>query len=159
MKTFNAVLLGLATGVVLTAAATWVVMPKLMITTHESRLGFDETVATLQTAATGKQWLIPKVYDMQASLKKEGYTDMSKLSILSLCQPHYAYNILKNDSDKFVTAVMPCRMGVYETTDGKVMISGMNMGLMSKMFGGNIAKVMGGVADEEAQMLSQVVKQ
>ena len=87
MKTFNAVLLGLATGVVLTAAATWVVMPKLMITTHESRLGFDETVATLQTAATGKQWLIPKVYDMQASLKKEGYADMSKLSILSLCQP------------------------------------------------------------------------
>jgi hypothetical protein len=53
---------------------------------------------------------------------------------------------------------MPCRMGMYETQDGKVMISGMNMGLMSKMFGGNIAKVMGGVADEEAAMLATVVK-
>ncbi|MBU0655794.1 MAG: DUF302 domain-containing protein [Gammaproteobacteria bacterium] len=133
-------------------------MPKLMINTHESRLGFEETVTTLQSAAQGKQWLIPKVYDMQASLKKEGYADMSKLSILSLCQPEYAYNILKNDSDKFVTAVMPCRMGVYETQNGKVMISGMNMGLMSKMFGGNIAKVMGGVATEEASMLAEVVK-
>ena len=52
---------------------------------------------------------------------------------------------------------MPCRIGVYETQSGKVMISGMNMGLMSKMFGGNIAKVMGGVAEEEDEMLDQVV--
>lgn len=158
MKISTALTIGLVAGVVLTGAATWVMMPKLMINTHESRLGFEETVTTLQSAAQGKQWLIPKVYDMQASLKKEGYADMSKLSILSLCQPEYAYNILKNDSDKFVTAVMPCRMGVYETQNGKVMISGMNMGLMSKMFGGNIAKVMGGVATEEASMLAQVVK-
>lgn len=158
MKTSNALLVGLAAGIVLTAAATWVVMPKLMINTYESRLGFEETVAALQTAATGKKWIVPKIYDLQASLKQEGHADIGKLSILSLCQPEYAYNILKNDSDKFVTAVMPCRKGVYETKDGKVMISGMNMGLMSKMFGGNIATVMGGVADEEAEMLAQVIK-
>ena len=158
MKTANALLLGVVTGVVLTGVVTWVMMPKLMVTTHESRLGFEETVAALQTAATGRQWLVPKIYDMQASFHEAGYTDMGKISILSLCQPEYAYNILKNDSDKFVTAVMPCRKGVYETKDGKVMISGMNMGLMSKMFGGNIATVMGGVADEEAEMLVQVIK-
>ncbi len=156
MKTFTALTLGLVAGVVLTGAATWVMMPKLMITTHESRLGFEDTVSTLQTAAQGKKWLVPKIYDMQASLKKEGYADMTKLSIISLCQPEYAYNILKNDADKRISAVMPCRTGVYETQDGKVMISGMNMGLMSKMFGGNIANVMGGVADEEAEMLAQV---
>ncbi|OQX15445.1 MAG: hypothetical protein BWK73_06805 [Thiothrix lacustris] len=158
MKTSNALLLGVVVGIVFTGVATWIVMPKLMVVTHESRLGFEETVATLQTVATEKKWLVPKVYDMQASLKNAGYADMSKLSILSLCQPEYAYNILKNDSDKFVTAVMPCRMGVYETKDGKVMISGMNMGLMSKVFGGNIATVMGGVADEEAAMLAKVIK-
>ncbi|MBO0612618.1 DUF302 domain-containing protein [Thiothrix fructosivorans] len=158
MKTSTALITGTLLGAVLTGVATWVVMPKLMINTHESRLGFEETVAALQTAATGKKWLVPKIYDMQASLHKEGYTDMGKISILSLCQPEYAYNILKNDSDKFVTAVMPCRMGVYETKEGKIMISGMNMGLMSKMFGGNIATVMGGVADEEAEMLAQVIK-
>ena len=53
---------------------------------------------------------------------------------------------------------MPCRLGVYETQEGKVMISGLNMGLMSQMFGGNIAKVMGGVAEEEAAMLAKVIK-
>jgi uncharacterized protein (DUF302 family) len=158
MKTSTALVTGLLAGMVMTGAATWVLMPKLMINTHESRLGFDETVAALQTAATDKKWVVPKIYDLQASLKKAGYADMTRLSILSLCQPEYAYNILKNDADKRVTAVMPCRIGVYETQDGKVMISGMNMGLMSKMFGGNIAKVMGGVATEEAEMLANIVK-
>jgi|GEM_PF-2326123 len=34
----------------------------------------------------------------------------------------------------------------------------MNMGLMAKIFGGNIAKVMGGsVADDEAKMLTPVI--
>jgi uncharacterized protein (DUF302 family) len=158
MKTVTSIMTGLVAGVVLAGVAAWVMMPQVMITTHESRLGFDETLQTLQSTAAAKKWVVPKVYDLQASLKKEGYADMGRLSIISLCQPEYAYNILKNDTDKFVTAVMPCRMGMYETQDGKVMISGMNMGLMSKMFGGNIAKVMGGVADEEAAMLATVVK-
>lgn len=158
MKVATSFLTGVMAGAVLVGVAGWVAMPKLMIKTHESRLNFEETVAALQTAAQGKQWLVPKVYDLQASLKKEGHADMGKLSILSLCQPEYAYNILKNDSDKFVSAVMPCRMGVYEAQDGKVMVAGMNMGLMSRLFGGNIAKVMGGVAEEEAAMLSGVIK-
>lgn len=158
MKTVTSIMTGLVAGVVLTGVAAWVMMPQVMITTHESRLGFDETLQTLQSTAAAKKWVVPKVYDLQASLKKEGYADMTRLSIISLCQPEYAYNILKNDADKRVSAVMPCRMGMYETQDGKVMISGMNMGLMSKMFGGNIAKVMGGVADEEAAMLATVIK-
>ena len=68
---------GMVVGAILTGAATWIMMPKLMIHTHESRLGFEQTVEALQTAAQDKQWLIPKVYDLQASLKKEGFTDMS----------------------------------------------------------------------------------
>ena len=77
---------------------------------------------------------------------------------MSLCQADHAYNILKNDIDKKVTAIMPCRIGVYEDKDGKVFVSGMNMGLMSKMFGGNIAKVMSGVAEEEHRILKDVIK-
>ena len=44
---------------------------------------------------------------------------------------------------------MPCRIGVYETKDGKVHIAEMDIGLMSKMFGGTIVKVMAKVAQEE----------
>lgn len=154
---------GFATGVVMGVAATafaaWMLMPKLMINVHDSRLGFDETVATLQDSIKAKGWQLPKVYDIQASLQKAGYSDMTKVKIMSLCQPHHAYQVLKNDKDKVVTAIMPCRISVYERQDGSVAVAGMNVGLVSQVFGGNIAKVMGGVAAEEQAMLEQVIRQ
>ena len=52
---------------------------------------------------------------------------------------------------------MPCRVGVYETKDGQVYISEMNIRLMSKMFGGIIEKVMGRVAEEEEEMLKDII--
>lgn len=55
---------------------------------------------------------------------------------------------------------MPCAWGVYKGKDGKIYISGMNMGLMGKMFGGNIAKVMGeAVSKDEEQMLKEVIRE
>jgi uncharacterized protein (DUF302 family) len=39
--------------------------------------------------------------------------------------------------------MMPCTMAIWEADDGKVYLSEMNMSLMAKMFGGNVAKVMG----------------
>ena len=54
---------------------------------------------------------------------------------------------------------MPCTMAVWEGDDGKVYLSEMNMGLMAKMFGGNIAKVMGGsVVHDEEQILEGLLK-
>ncbi len=54
---------------------------------------------------------------------------------------------------------MPCRFGVYETKDGQVYISGMNIGLMSKMFGGIIEEVMGRVTEEEKEMLKDIIEE
>lgn len=150
---------GAVMGIAVTALAVWVLMPKLMINVHDSRLGFDETVTTLQESIKAKGWQLPKVYDIQASLQKAGYSDMIKVKIMSLCQPHHAYQVLKNDEDKVVTAIMPCRISVYERQDGSVAVAGMNVGLLSQMFGGNIAKVMGGVAAEEQEMLDQVIRE
>ena len=54
---------------------------------------------------------------------------------------------------------MPRAIAVYEGDDGKVHVSSMNMGLTGEMFGGNIAKVMGGaIADDERKILSAVIQ-
>jgi hypothetical protein len=47
---------------------------------------------------------------------------------------------------------MPCKFSIWEGGDGKVYLTKMNTGLMGKLFGGNVAKVMGSsvTADEEA---------
>jgi hypothetical protein len=54
---------------------------------------------------------------------------------------------------------MPCTIAVYESDDGKIYISKMNTGLMGKVFGGTIARVMGGcVSRDEAKILAKVCR-
>ena len=154
---FVALLIGLIIGVAVTGLAVWKLMPNLMITIHRSQLPVDETVAAVEKAALTRQWKVPKTYDIQKTLQDAGHADMTPLKIVSICQPHHAYNILQNDRDKLVAAIMPCRVGVYQGRDGQTYIAEMNMGLMSKLFGGNIATVMGEVAVEEAQMIEPLI--
>lgn len=159
MNRVSTFLIGLIAGIIVTAIAVWTIMPTMMIKVYDSRYDFDTTVSTLEQSIkeTGT-WQLPKVYDIQQSFIKAGYTDMERVKIMSLCQPHHAYEILKKDENKFVTAIMPCRFSVFERKDGSVGIAGMNVGLMSQMFGGDIARVMAGVAEEEHKMLEKVIK-
>ncbi|MEW6259004.1 MAG: DUF302 domain-containing protein [Thermodesulfobacteriota bacterium] len=151
-------LLGLVVGIALMGVAVWVLMPKLMIRVYRSRLSFEETVSAIERNALSGHWKVPKIYDLQQTLQEAGHEDMTPVKILSICQPHHAYNILKNDADKIVTAIMPCRIGVFRAKDGGTRIAEMNMGLMSRMFGGNIAHVMSGVALEEAAMIRPLIE-
>jgi hypothetical protein len=50
--------------------------------------------------------------------------------------------------------MMPCRVSVYPTTDGQVIISRVNTGLVSKLFGGPVAEVMAQATSESKQILS-----
>jgi len=146
-------LLGVATAV----AGTLYFLPKKMLTVHKSRLGFDETVTAVQEEAEKRGWNVPKVYDIQTTLAKADHTDMNRIKIVSICQPHHAYKILKPDDNKFVAGMMPCRVGIFETEDGDVYVSEMNLGLMSKLFSPSIRDVMGIVAAEEQEMISGIV--
>jgi uncharacterized protein (DUF302 family) len=151
-------IIGVVVGMVVTGLAVWTLMPKMMINVYPSRLPVDETASAVEQAALGKNWKVPKIYDIQKTLKESGLSDMTPLKIVSLCQPQHAYNILKpSDRDKVVTAIMPCRVAVYQGNDGKTYIAEMNMGLMSRMFGGNIAKVMSAVAAEEKEMIAPLI--
>ena len=147
---------GLVAGAVIMGIIAWKLMPGMMLNIHRSRLGFDETVEYVTTAATKHKWQVPKVYDIQGSLVKAGHDDMTRVRIVSICQPHHAYDVLSPDENKKVTAIMPCRIGIYEDASGRVFLSEMNMGLMSRMFGGSIARVIGQVAVEEYEMLKGV---
>jgi uncharacterized protein (DUF302 family) len=149
---------GLILGIALTGFIIAFSMPRMMLTVHKSRLGFDETVATIENSAIEQGWKVPKIYDIQKSLVEAGHTEMGRLTILSLCQPDHAYEILKEDSRKKVSAIMPCRLAVYEVKGGKVYVAGLNVRLMSKMFGGVIEEVMGNVDKEEKEILKKILK-
>lgn len=149
--------LGLIVGAALVGVIAWQAMPGLMLVVHESRYDtVEETCEQLAKAIEANGWVSPGVRDMNASMAKHGVEFDRPVRIVELCKAEYAQDVLGTNPE--VLTLMPCAWGVYEGADGKVYITGMNMGLMGKMFGGNIAKVMGGsVSKDEARMLHDVI--
>ena len=151
------VVIGLVVGAILAGGAIVTAMPKMMIVTQESRLGFDETVAALEKAIPANGWVVSTVSDMNKSMAKHGVEFAPRVKLVKLCKPEYAQSVLT--TDRHVSTLMPCTLAVWEGDDKKVYVSKMNMSLMAKMFGGNIADVMGGsVARDEHAILLDIVK-
>jgi len=149
--------IGIVVGVLLCGVAIVGAMPKMMIVTQKSLLGFDETVAALEQAIPAHGWVISTVSNMNESMARHGVPFGPRVKLVKLCKPEYAKSILT--TDRYVSTLMPCTIAVWEGDDGKVYLSKMNMPLMARMFGGNIAKVMGGsVAHDEHAILSGIVK-
>ncbi len=128
------------------------IMPSMMIITKESKLGFDDTVATVQQRIKEQGWSVKGVSDVKDEINKAGYEFQPRVKIIKLCKAEYAKEVLT--TDRFVSCLMPCSISVWEGDDGRVYLSEMNMALMAKLFGGNISKVMGGkVVQDEEKML------
>ena len=114
----NSIIFGIIIGFLLMGIIVWIAMPPMMINVHKSQYEFDETVAAVEKAVTAQQgWKVSKVFDIQKNIIDAGHQDMTRVKIVTLCNPHYANRILSDDKDKVVTTMMPLGIGVYETRD------------------------------------------
>jgi len=156
MKGLTMFLAGLIVGIIVTIIAIVVVLPKQMFVVHESKLGFDETVETITQSAKDNEWSMPHLYDLQATMKKHGF-EVKPVKVFSLCKPEHAYQILNSDDERVVSALMPCRVAVYEK-GGKTYVSMLNAGLFSKFMGKKVNAVMGAASSENEQILAPVIK-
>jgi uncharacterized protein (DUF302 family) len=148
---------GLLLGGVAVAGAVVMLMPSQMIVTHRSTLGFDETLAAIEAAIPEQGWASPGTLDLTAAMNKKGVDFSPRVAVISLCKPEYAKQVLESNRD--ISALMPCKIAIWEDDAGAVFISKMNTGMMAKLFGGTVAEVMGGsVAREEAAILSGVIQ-
>jgi hypothetical protein len=94
---------------------------------------------------------------MTESIRQQGGQLNREIQVVELCKASYAQDILSTNPE--VSTLMPCAWGVYKDESGRVMISGMNMGLMGRLFGGNIARVISGqVAVDESAILAHVIQ-
>lgn len=115
--------------------------PKLMIVEDASRYDFATTVEKFEQAVKDAGWSIPKVHDMQATLKGFGH-EIDNVTIFELCSSKYSAVILAKDEGKIVAPMMPCRVAMYTKSDGKTYIARMNSALVAKLYGGLINEVM-----------------
>ena len=144
-------IMGALAGFLAAMLLVWGLMKPLMLVTHASPYGVEETCQRLQTSIEANGWRCPAIRDMNAAIAKEGLSLASPVRIIELCQAGYAKDVLETNPE--VSTLMPCAFGIYEK-NGKVYVTGLNTGLMGKLMGGNIARVMGGgVGADEAKIL------
>lgn len=149
--------IGFVCGIVITALGMILFMPKMMLITHASTMGFDETVSAIEQSIARNGWTSPGTIDLCKSMQKHGVECPRRVTVVQLCHPAYSKDILTTDPQ--VSALMPCTVAVWEADDGSVQVSKMNTGLMARLFGGNIARVMGGkVSTDERTILEGIVE-
>ncbi len=155
---FGPFIAGVIIGILILAAAGFYFMPKLMIVTKPVTLEYDEAVDLVQQRITENNWVVADVKKMHKSLARHNVDFESRVTLVELCHPQYAKEVL--DSRRDISTMMPCTFAIWEDADKKVYLSRMNLGLMARMFGPVVADVMGNkvVADEE-RMLEGIIEE
>jgi len=151
------VLGGLLAGILLTSLLAYKSAPGMMLREAESKYNFERSVEVFEQTAKDMGWKIPTVHDMKETMRVNGY-EVNSMKVFELCHPDHAYEILKLDTERIVSNMMPCRVSIYEKSDGNTYISWMNTSMMGNMMGGVIADVMGIASAESEKMIASIKK-
>jgi uncharacterized protein (DUF302 family) len=128
-----------------------------MLLESQSNLDFSTTVEKISAAVTDSGWKIPATHDLQNTIKNFG-KDILPVKILEICHPKHSSRLLELDNERIVSTFMPCRISVYEKSDGKVYISRINAALLSKSFGGLVEEVMTAANDDMEKMIAPFIR-
>ena len=134
-------------------------MKGMMVQERVSPLGFDDTVNKIIANAESQGWKIPRKGKgnpaaIHKSIKKHIGKTVLPVKVIKLCNPDYAYALLKDDDTRYVSVMMPCSISVYKKSDGNTYVANMKADNMGAMMGGTVAEVMDGpVSGDQAKML------
>jgi uncharacterized protein (DUF302 family) len=148
---------GILAGVLLMGLLAYKSAPSMMMKEATSKYDFETSVEVFEQTATDMGWKIPAVHDMRETMANFG-KEVRNAKVFELCHPEHAYEILKLDDERIVSSMMPCRVSIYEKSDGKTYVSWMNTSLMGNMMGGVIADVMGIASRESEAMIQSVIE-
>ena len=143
-------------GIVLTGVVVYQSAPSMMMLEDESPYDFETTVERFEEAVVAGGWSVLTVHDMQDVLAGHGH-DVDSVMIYELCSSEYSAEILELDDERIVSPLMPCRVSIYEKSDGSVYIGRMNSELMARPFGGVINDVMQTAAVETEEVIADVL--
>ena len=144
--------IGFIVGVICTLILIKYFGPKMMIQVAESPYPFEKTVEEIKSRLGEMGWNIPVIHDFCENLKNAKGIDIGPLKVIEFCKADYGMEVLKNDDTKFMSAFMPCGIGVFEKRNGKTYVAKRNMKLFSIMFGGKLGAILRKVAEEEEKI-------
>ena len=115
-------------------------MDKMFIE-NKSKYNLEETISKLNEAVENSEWKLIHMHDLQQLMHKNGHEVLSA-KVMEICAPSFAFKLLSKDDERIYSNMMPCRLSVYEKSDGNTYISRMNIELFASQMGGVIQEVM-----------------
>ena len=148
------VFIGAILGVVLVAIIAITQAQNLMFTVTPSPYSVEETAARIQAniqRLSGRGWKLSGLRDPGKAVAATGGNVLPVL-LIEACSTKYSGPLLKADTTRIFSILMPCTITVYKNEDGKTYIGTMNAGLMGKLFG--VSEVMDNVAADQKEFLT-----
>ena len=144
---------GALLGIVLIGVAAWNFAGAMMFNEIESPYGVEETAARIQQNIQGTPgWVLSGLRNPTRAVQSTGGNVLPTL-LVETCNTKYSQPLLKDDSTRILSILMPCTITVYKKNDGKTYIGKMNAGLMGKLFGSKVAEIMEDVAADQEKFL------
>ncbi|MCK5665873.1 MAG: DUF302 domain-containing protein, partial [Thiotrichaceae bacterium] len=156
MSKLLTILISFILGAVVASAIGFYSLPGFMIKEIPSPYGFEETMVKVKANAKGLGWKVPKSWkiNFQKNLQKTVKVDIGPNQVMGMCEPQAAADILKHDQLKQLAVMMPCKIAVYEKSDGKTYISIMNMNLLGTAFGDTVKGITTKLAPQMEKMVT-----
>jgi len=151
------ILLSIFSGIALTFILIYVSFPKLFFLENISPFSFEDTIKRFEEAVTAKGWKTPAVHDLKEIMEKNGKPGLMHIRVYEVCKPDLAYSILSVDSSRYVSAMLPCRVSIYEKTGGFVYISRMRTSLMAYFMSRLISRAMFSASRDVEDIIKNVL--
>lgn len=111
------------------------------------------TVEAFREAVRAAGWSILDVTNMAGILSERGFT-LHPVLVFDACSARYSAELLAKDETRFVSSMIPCRVAIYQTSTGRVVISRMNSVAMAGMVGGHAGTIIR-KSGEEMELIIQ----
>lgn len=124
------------------AAAPAQLNPRAVVIENVSHADFNVTLKTLKEQLAGDGWTLLTEIDLAKRLATKNVIIPGGMVILELTSGGNTVALLKNEDTRYIAGLMPCSVSVYGMSDGRVIISRMNAGMLTSMLEPRVAEVM-----------------
>lgn len=131
--------------------------PRAIVIEDVSRGDFITTLDALKKQLEIDGWNIVAEINLGARLAKKKVAIPGGLVILELTSGKNAVPLLQNEDTRYVAALMPCSVAVYGMSDGRVVVSRMNTGMLAGMLEPQIAAVMNTASRDLDETISRAL--
>lgn len=115
------------------------------------------TTEAFREAVKAAGWSVLGVTNMSGILSERGFT-LHPVLVFDACSGKYSADLLSKDETRFVSSMIPCRVAIYQTSTGKVVISRMNSVAMAGMVGGHAGTVIKQSGEEMESIIKATLK-